>query len=286
MSFPVLKQESFFISVRYIFEKYFRTFSPIYLTLKTNSVDRKYWETIAPKYDTEIFDVLQNDVSGSIVSAIEEIASPDKTMIDIGCAIGKWLPVLAPKFKLVIAADISAKNLLIAKEKYTEYNNVEYQRMDFSADELTVTPCDSAICINAILTDSLEKRINFFQSLSLCLNTGGELVLVVPSLESKLYTNIIADRWNVDDAENDETPTPKDAIQQVSNIKQGVTNIDNVPTKHYLREELELLLTLEGFEVNLIKKINYDWSTEFHKPPKWLKGPYPWDWMCTARKKK
>lgn len=286
MSFPVLKQESFFISVRYIFEKYFRTFSPIYLTLKTNSVDRKYWETIAPKYDTEIFDVLQNDVSGSIVSAIEEIASPDKTMIDIGCAIGKWLPVLAPKFKLVIAADISAKNLLIAKEKYTEYNNVEYQRMDFSADELTVTPCDSAICINAILTDSLEKRINFFQSLSLCLNTGGELVLVVPSLESKLYTNIIADRWNVDDAENDETPTPKDAIQQVSNIKQGVTNIDNVPTKHYLKEELELLLTLEGFEVSLIKKINYGWNTEFHKPPKWLKGPYPWDWMCTARKKK
>jgi len=286
VSFPVLKQESFFISVRYIFEKYFRTFSPIYLTLKTNSVDRKYWETIAPKYDTEIFDVLQNDVSGSIVSAIEEIASPDKTMIDIGCAIGKWLPVLAPKFKLVIAADISAKNLLIAKEKYTEYNNVEYQRMDFSADELTVTPCDSAICINAILTDSLEKRINFFQSLSLCLNTGGELVLVVPSLESKLYTNIIADRWNVDDAENDETPTPKDAIQQVSNIKQGVTNIDNVPTKHYLKEELELLLTLEGFEVSLIKKINYGWNTEFHKPPKWLKGPYPWDWMCTARKKK
>jgi len=279
VSFPVLKQESFFISVRYIFEKYFRTFSPIYLTLKTNSVDRKYWETIAPKYDTEIFDVLQNDVSGSIVSAIEEIASPDKTMIDIGCAIGKWLPVLAPKFKLVIAADISAKNLLIAKEKYTEYNNVEYQRMDFSADELTVTPCDSAICINAILTDSLEKRINFFQSLSLCLNTGGELVLVVPSLESKLYTNIIADRWNVDDAENDETPTPKD-------IKQGVTNIDNVPTKHYLKEELELLLTLEGFEVSLIKKINYGWNTEFHKPPKWLKGPYPWDWMCTARKKK
>jgi len=147
--------------------------------------------------------------------------------------------------------------------------------MDFSADELTVTPCDSAICINAILTDSLEKRINFFQSLSLCLNTDGELVLVVPSLESKLYTNIIADRWNVDDAENDETPTPKDAIQQVSNIKQGVTNIDNVPTKHYLKEELELLLTLEGFEVSLIKKINYGWNTEFHKPTQMAERALP-----------
>ena len=248
-------------------------------------MDRKYWETIAPKYDTEIFDVLQNDTSGSIVSAIEQMASPDKTIMDIGCAIGKWLPVLAPKFKTVIAADISAKNLEIAKVKYPGYANVEYHRMDFSADELTVMPCDSAICINAILTDSMEKRINFFQSLSLCLNAGGGLVLVVPSLESKLYSNIIADRWNVDDAENDEVPAPKKAIQQINNIKQGVTDIDNVPTKHYLKEELELLLTLEGFEVSHINKINYGWDTEFHKPPKWLAEPYPWDWMCIAKKK-
>jgi len=248
-------------------------------------MDRKYWETIAPKYETEIFDVLRNDTSGSIVAAIEEMVSPDKTVIDIGCAVGKWLPVLAPKFKTVIAADISAKNLQIAKEKYPEYDNVEYSRMDFSADELTVTPCDTAICINAILTDSLEKRINFFQALSLCINAGGELVLVVPSLESKLYANIIADRWNVDDAENDILPVGKLATQKISNIRQGVTDIDNVPTKHYLKEELELLLTLEGFEVNLVKKINYGWNTEFHKPPKWLKDPYPWDWMCTARKK-
>lgn len=248
-------------------------------------MDRKYWETIAPKYETEIFDVLRNDTSGSIVAAIEEMASPDKTVMDIGCAVGKWLPVLAPRFKTVIAADISAKNLQIAKEKYPEYTNVEYSRMDFSADDLTVTPCDTAVCINAILTGSLEKRINFFQSLSLCLHAGGELVLVVPSLESKLYANIIADRWNVDDAENDVLPAGKEATQKISNIRQGVTDIDNVPTKHYLREELQLLLTLEGFEVNLIRKINYGWDTEFHKPPKWLKDPYPWDWMCTARKK-
>ena len=248
-------------------------------------MDRKYWETIAPTYDTEIFDVLQNDTSGSIIAAIDEIASPGKTVIDIGCAIGKWIPVLAPKFHRVIAADISAKNLQIAKEKYPDFNNVDYQRIDMSADDLTVTPCDAAICINAILTHSREKRINFFQSLSLCLHAGGQLVLVVPSLESKLYTNIIADRWNVDDAENDKDLAGKDAIKKINNIKQGVTDIDNVPTKHYLKEELELLLAQEGFEVTLIKKINYNWTTEFNKPPKWLGKPYPWDWMCTANKK-
>ncbi len=249
-------------------------------------MNRKYWETMAPKYDDEIFDVLRNDSSGKIVAAIEKISSKKKTVIDIGCAIGKWIPLLAAQFKEVQAADISAINLQIAKEKYRHFKNVEYQRMDMSADKLSVRPSDAAICINAILTDSLKKRINFFQSLALSLKKGGHLVLVVPSLESKLYTNIIAHRWNVDGDHQEKIPSSKKAFELANNIKQGVTDIDNVPTKHYLKEELDLLLSLEGFKVQAIEKINYTWQTEFHHPPKWLKSPYPWDWMCLAKKSK
>ena len=108
---------------------------------------------------------------------------------------------------------------------------------------------------------------------------------MVPSLESKLYTNIIANRWNVDSDHDEKIASSKKAMELAINIKQGVTDIDDVPTKHYLREELELLLTLEGFEVTQIEKINYTWKTEFNQPPKWLKKPYPWDWMCVANKK-
>jgi 2-polyprenyl-3-methyl-5-hydroxy-6-metoxy-1,4-benzoquinol methylase len=248
------------------------------------NMDRKYWETMAPKYDEEIFDVLRNDTAGKIMEAIEKISGPEKSVIDMGCAIGKWIPILASRFKRVIAADISAINLKIAKATYSGLDNVEYQRMDMSADELTVTPCDAAICINAILTDSLKKRINFFQTLSICLHQGGWLVLVVPSLESKLYTNIIASRWNVDGDQDEKIASSKKAFELAKNIKQGVTDIDNVPTKHYLKEELELLLALEGFQVQSVEKINYTWKTEFHEPPKWLHGPYPWDWMCVAKK--
>ncbi|HEU4576430.1 MAG TPA: hypothetical protein VFS36_15615, partial [Chitinophagaceae bacterium] len=74
-------------------------------------MDRKYWEEIAGTYNEEIFDVLRNDKAGVIVQAIEQFASPDKTAMDIGCAVGKWLPLLATNFKFVIAADISANNL-------------------------------------------------------------------------------------------------------------------------------------------------------------------------------
>lgn len=247
-------------------------------------MDRKYWETIAPKYNEEIFDVLQNDKSGKIVAAVEAVADKEKTVTDIGCAVGKWIPLLADNFKQVIATDISAINLQLAKEKCAAYSNVDYVRMDMSANSLTVTPCDVAVCINAILTDNLKKRINFFQSLNICLNKGGDLILVVPSLESKLYTNIIANRWNVDDDHKEKIESVEKAYALAKNIKQGVTDIDNVPTKHYLREELQLLLTLEGFNVERIEKINYTWETEFNNAPVWLKDPHPWDWMCTAKK--
>lgn len=248
-------------------------------------MDRQYWERIAPNYNEEIFDVLQNDKSGKIVSALEAVASKEKTVSDIGCAIGKWIPLLSTAFKHVTATDISSTNLEIAKEKCKEYLNVDYVRMDMSANNLTVIPCDVAVCINAILTHDLNKRINFFQALNISLNKNGTLILVVPSLESKLFTNIIANRWNVDNDHKEKIESVEKAYALARNIKQGVTDIDNVPTKHYLQEELQLLLSLEGFEVTQIEKINYEWNTEFHNPPKWLQDPKPWDWLVVATKK-
>jgi 2-polyprenyl-3-methyl-5-hydroxy-6-metoxy-1,4-benzoquinol methylase len=247
-------------------------------------MERSYWERIAPQYDKEIFDVRKNDKSGKIVNAIEQCSGRKKTVMDMGCAIGKWIPLLATQFRRVVATDISAKNLEIARKKCAAFSNVDYVRMDMSAPNLTVSPCDVGVCINAILTSSLTKRIRFFQALNMSIHRGGWLILVVPSLESKLYTNIIADRWNIDGDHKEKIGSSKKAYAIAKNYKQGVTDIDNVPTKHYLEEELQLLLQLEGFKVKGIEKINYTWKTEFHHPPKWLKEPYPWDWLCVARK--
>jgi 2-polyprenyl-3-methyl-5-hydroxy-6-metoxy-1,4-benzoquinol methylase len=248
-------------------------------------MEKNYWEKIAPTYETEIFDVLKNDKSGKIVKAILSFAEPKKSVIDIGCAVGKWMPVLAPVFGKVQAIDISNNNLKIAAKKYPQYTNITYERVDMSAATVKVKKYDSAICINAILTSSLKKRNLFFKHMASFIKKGGDLVLVVPSLESKLFSHIIANKYNVDDAKKDKAPSGKRAISQIRFIKDGVTDIDDVPTKHFLKEELELLLNLAGFTVEKIEKINYKWSTEFHKPPNWLKTPQPWDWMLKAKKK-
>jgi 2-polyprenyl-3-methyl-5-hydroxy-6-metoxy-1,4-benzoquinol methylase len=248
-------------------------------------MEKSYWEKIAPIYETEIFDVLKNDKNGHIVKAIQSFASNKKSIIDIGCAVGKWLPVLSPIFKHVHAIDISNKNLQIAEKKYTALKNISYQRIDMSAKTIPAIQFEAAICINAILTADLKKRNLFFEHMASFLKPNADLVLVVPSLESKIFSHIIANKFNIDNAKNDIAPNGKRAIEQIRYIKDGVTDIDDVPTKHFLKEELELLLDLEGFKVKKIQKIKYQWNTEFHKAPSWLKNPRPWDWMVHAKKK-
>jgi len=247
-------------------------------------MDRTYWEKIAPDYNEEIFDVLKNDSKEVIVSAIKKVASKSKTVIDIGCAIGKWLPVLSPVFKKVYAVDISAENLEIAKKLYPQFTNVEYGRIDMSNPKAKMPLCDVGICINAILTDSLKKRNVFFTNLKRCIKQNGYLILVIPSLESSMLTSIIRQRWNPDKDANGMINKKKSDFQ-LKNILQGNAEIDRVPTKHYLKEELQLLLRNESFIAKDFQKIEYEWDTEFLKPPKWLTEPKPWDWMVVAVKK-
>src|SRR6188768_1612994 len=147
-------------------------------------MDRTYWEKIAPEYNEEIFDVLKNDSKGIIVSALKKAASKQKTVIDIGCAIGKWLPILSPAFKKVYAIDISQKNLDIAANLYPDLKNVKYEQIDMSDKRSKIKKCDFAICINAILTGTQEKRNIFFSNLQKCVKKNGHITLVIPSLES------------------------------------------------------------------------------------------------------
>lgn len=248
-------------------------------------MERKYWEKIAPDYDEEIFDVLANDKKGFILSAIKKYASQTKTVTDAGCAIGKWLPVLSPRFRQVLAVDISAKNLSIARNKYADLPNIKYLRADLSSPSIKLPAAEIVVCINAILSDSLKKRKNFFKNLAAGLKKDGYLILVVPSLESWFLTKIIQHQWQIDKEVFSEKLSGREGIIKYRNVLQGNLEIDNVPTKHYLEEELALLLTKEKFSVIDCKKIEYSWTTEFLKPPSWLKEPYPWDWLVVARKK-
>ncbi|MBM3413805.1 MAG: class I SAM-dependent methyltransferase [Bacteroidetes bacterium] len=247
---------------------------------------RNYWEKMASNYQEEIFDVLQNDKKKWIAKAIKTYANSQHHVIDIGCAVGKWLPVISPLFKKVIALDISSNNLKIAQSMYRNLKNVCYRQGDMCNSRLRIKPAELGICINALLTPHAHDRFAFFKNLQRCIKPDGILILTVPSLESYLFTWIIQQQYKIDAALFAERLAKDKALQQWKNLKQGVVNIDDVPHKHFLREELSLSLVQHQFEPIQFKKIEYGWDTEFVNPPHWLNQPLPWDWMVIAKRSK
>jgi len=250
-------------------------------------MDKKYWEKVALDHGNEIFDVFGNYQSGLIRSRIVQLASPEKTALDLGCAIGRWLPVLSSSFRKVYAVDIAKKYIEMAKENHQHLGNIEFIRADITGKKSKLPVADLAICINAILTSSLKKRTVFFKALADSVKKGGDMILVVPSLESILYSEFIGKKWKLDRGRPSASfKAAKAASKKYQELIQGLYEIDNVPTKHYLREELIVLLTKEGFEVNEIQKVQYTWKTEFHDAPASLsKIPSPWDWMVLCKKR-
>ena len=205
-----------------------------------------------------------NDQSGLIRSRIVQLASPEKTALDLGCAIGRWLPVLSSSFRKVYAVDIAKKYIEMAKENHQHLGNIEFIRADITGKKSKLPVADLAICINAILTSSLKKRTVFFKVLADSVKKGGDMILVVPSLESILYSEFIGKKWKLDRGRPSASFKAAKASKKYQALIQGLYEIDNVPTKHYLREELIVLLTKEGFEVTEIQKVQYTWKTEFH----------------------
>jgi len=245
---------------------------------------RNYWEKMAPHYQEEIFDVLQNDKKKWIAKAIRNYANPTHQVIDIGCAVGKWLPVLSPLFKKVVALDISINNLKIAQSLFPNLTNVSYQQGDMSNNRLRLQPAEMGVCINALLTPHAKDRAVFFKNLQRSIKSGGTLILTVPSVESYLLTRIIQQQYNIDNVLLSDKTSKDKAFKNWKNLQQGVLNIDDVPHKHFLQEELYLNLTRHQFTPVQFKKIEYDWNTEFLRPPRWLDHPRPWDWLVVAKK--
>jgi len=249
-------------------------------------MDKKYWDKIYETYNVEIFDVLKSDRNDVIKSAIEKLASKKKVVGDIGCGIGKWLPLLSSNFKKVYAIDYMEPGLKFIEKNFKRLKNVECLLADMTIEKHKPGKYDVILCVNALMMEQSNKRTNFFYNLYASLNKNGSLILVIPSLESILFSEFICDKVNQKKKNTSKKATGAISISENSHLKNGIVSLDNVPHKHFLKEELISILSDLGLEVEKVEKVQYSWDTELDSPPKWLKAPYPWDWMVHAKKSK
>lgn len=239
-------------------------------------------------YEAEIFSVLAHDRAALIASQVSRYGKKNQVASDIGCGIGHFLPLLSKRFRKVLAVDISSRCIARAQTAHAGLANVSYRTVDLAARGTRLPPADFALCVNSAIAPSIAQRNRLLDITCRHLRPGAHLVLVVPSLESTFLTDFRLIEWNLRDGMR-----PTHAIGSGfrahrptgrPRAHEGVVRIDRVETKHFLKEEVLILLQNRGMRTLEIEKIEYPWKTEFTSPPRWMQAPFPWDWLFVARK--
>ena len=249
------------------------------------SIDQEaHWNKIGARYDNEIFDVFKSDRGKKLATYFKRHANRSLHAIDFGCGMGKAFPFLSPAFSKILAIDISEELLNIARK--SPYKNIVYKRADLTSQNLVFPLTEFVFCCNVIMFPEIGKNKSMIRNIHRALRVNGAALVVVPSLESVLYSSSRLIEWYKREKTNiEDIPASELAYYKgKKDILQGIIQIDNVPTKHYLEPELRLLFEEEGLVVTAIDKIEYEWTSEFDAPPPWMKAPYPWDWLVECRK--
>jgi SAM-dependent methyltransferase len=247
-------------------------------------MDKAYWNKIGSGYNDEIFDVYAEDRGGKLKKYLRKYSNRDHFAIDFGCGTGKALPYLAPVFKKVLGLDISEKLLKQASEM--PYPNTEFKRMDL-AKPGKLPAADFAFCCNVAILPDMEKNKGILSNIRRALKPTGSAIVVVPSLESSLFAGKrIVEAYAREGVAFNKIPKSELAYYDITmkELLQGFFKISGVPTKHYSEPELHAVFEEAGLAVKKIDKVEYNWTTEFASPPRWLRAPYPWDWLVECGK--
>jgi SAM-dependent methyltransferase len=248
-------------------------------------MNERDWDRVADRFEDEIFNVPANDRKGIIAGWVRRLGKPGATATDLGCGVGRTLPMLAERFGKVYAVDVSSQCLDIAANANRGHANIAYVHADLSTGRNPYPAADAVLCINTWLNADPSIRERLIARTCRSVKKGGHLLLVVPSLNSALLAVHRHAQWN---RRNGLSPrrAQRAADLRYEGIEHGLVRLDDVPTKHYQREELECILADHGFAVLAAEKIEYPWSTEFEAPPRWMQAPYPWDWFIAAQRKR
>jgi SAM-dependent methyltransferase len=244
-----------------------------------------HWDRIGGKYHNEIFDVFKSDKNKVLPKYFSKHANPAHRAIDFGCGMGKAFAYLAPAFKSVLAIDISAELLKIARQ--TSYRNIDYKRADLTSRSVTFPSADFVFCCNVIMLPEPQRNVAMIRNIHKALRPGGSALIVMPSIESVMFSTWRMIEWyRKEGVKPEDIPNSEFNYYSASkrNILQGIIHIDGVPTKHFSEPELRVLFTDAGLAVTAIERIEYEWNTEFDSPPAWMKTPYPWDWLIECKK--
>jgi 2-polyprenyl-3-methyl-5-hydroxy-6-metoxy-1,4-benzoquinol methylase len=246
----------------------------------------EYWNKLAATFETDVFQPVANDLNGTILTALSSLASKNRSVADIGCGTGSLLPTLARQFQSVLAIDLSERCLKIAEKRNKHLSNLKLLQLDLTRKIPELKQIDVGVCLNVAIMPDYRGRMRLFENVTSLIAPNGRLLLLIPSLESVLLTIHRLVQWNLEECSSYRQAAAEASDElgfTAASIRDGIVKKGGTNTKHYLKEELEILTRELGFQLCSISKVEYSWGTEFSHPPDSMGAPYPWDWFVVMK---
>ena len=242
---------------------------------------QNYWEQVCRDYENEVVSVLDCDSRGLVQRRIETMRGVGARAADLGCGVGKFLPLLSDNFQSVEACDFTETGLKHSRDLCDSLGitNVSFYRLDLTRDVVPFEPVELALCVNVLLMSSYDERMRSWRTVTNQVVEGGKLLLVVPALESILLAQHL-ERDQLLESGLDCEASVEQSLPEGStmlDLHQGVHWVEGFPMKHYLKAELVHLFESHHFEVDEIHRLTYEIGGEKSES---------WDWFVVATRKR
>ena len=249
-------------------------------------MDEKYWDTIADTFEDDCLNVFRHDRRGLLHEILQSYVLEGDVVGDFGCGTGRAIPLLAENADAVYAVDLSRKNLGWARRNCAAISGVDYQRCDLVKGPPDTPELDAILAVNVLILADVRQRRAMLVNMRTCLGEEGHLVLVVPSLESQLwsYQNHLEHELQLGASRRRAVATANEvATEELTSVAEGIVCLSGTDTKFYLGPELDAELSDHGFDVIERRAIEYGWEEEL-LPEDWKRQPGPWHWVVGGRK--
>ena len=249
-------------------------------------MDKQYWDKLAGSFDQDVIEIYNIERNNVLMREIESLARQADTVADLGCGAGGLTQKIAPLFKHVIALDLS-EALINTAQKRVNASNVEFGVCDLAGKSDMRVRADLVLCINVLINPEYGLRRKIAENVYKATRRNGHAIIAVPAYESMLHVYHTLIRCRMKEGESYAHAARNVARMHAREVPQPVEGnilLQDVSTKHFMKEELHGFLNDVGFRIQRIQRLELPWNEELESVPRWLKEPYPWDWLAVVSK--
>ena len=253
-------------------------------------VSESAWDKVAKDYYQEVISPLKHSSNKPIQNFLHNFQTQKKSAIDVGCGTGGLLEYITPRFKNILAVDISQNMLNQALENMQKAHPENHQHIQFKKKNMIYLGAnegqfDFVFAINSLINGKYTDLKRSFRNIPKLMKRSSHFVGVFPALESiqkefrQTYESHLK-RYQSERMAMAKTKKELEAERIESML--GLYNTDDMIQKYYTYYELKELLEEAGLKVLQLDKVEYDKEHSYNYGEKAYSTM--WDWFVVAKK--